>query len=147
MSHIRELNSCESRDLHLWLQEQRIDLNAKKRVKFSDVLPVATIAQTVYPRLVDLIHYTPSRHSVANKLQNWKVFNFTVLKKLNITLSELYMKELAQGQEGAIELLFYELFVRPLKIASEEDRDYTTGNPDQIKTSFGSEYGSKTTRE
>ncbi|XP_022232745.1 uncharacterized protein LOC111081108 [Drosophila obscura] len=111
MSHIRHLNTDEHRNLNLWLKEQHIDLNAKKRRELSDVLPVAAIVKSVYTRLVDLNTYTPSRHSVALKLKNWEIFNQKVLKKLHMKLSASEIKDLAQGRTGAIESLFYDLFV------------------------------------
>ncbi|BFF97914.1 sperm flagellar protein 1-like [Drosophila madeirensis] len=122
MLHVRLLDSDECRNLSLWLAKHRIDINAKKRRELSDVLPVATIVKRVYTRLVDLNPYAQARNSVANKLQNWKVFNFTVLKKLNLKLSEADMKELAEGKVGAIEWLFHELFVRPESLPNENDQ-------------------------
>ncbi|XP_022232742.1 sperm flagellar protein 1-like [Drosophila obscura] len=122
MSHIRPLQPDECSNLNLWLKMHQIDINAKKRRELSDVLPVATIVKMVYTRLVDLNPYAQPRNSVANKLQNWKVFNFTVLKKLNLKLSESDMRELAEGKVGAIEWLFHELFVRPENLHGEDDQ-------------------------
>ncbi|BFF97915.1 uncharacterized protein DMAD_06218 [Drosophila madeirensis] len=111
MSHTRRLDSDQLRNLSLWLKDQRIDLNAKKRRELSDVLQVGAIVKKFHNRLVDLNPYTPSRNSLALKLKNWEVFNLKVLKKLHIKLLESEIKDLAQGKIGAIELLFYDLFV------------------------------------
>ncbi|XP_017138199.1 uncharacterized protein LOC108152984 [Drosophila miranda] len=121
MSHIRHLGPDEDRNLNQWLKEQCIYLNIKKRRELSDVLPVAIIVKKFYTRLVDLNPYTPLRNSVALKLKNWEIFNARVLKKLNIKLSESDLMELAQGRKGAIESLFYDLFVADRSIKTPRE--------------------------
>ncbi|XP_001353069.4 sperm flagellar protein 1-like [Drosophila pseudoobscura] len=121
MSHIRHLDFDEDRNLNQWLEEQCIDLNSKKRRELSDVLPVAIIVKKFYTRLVDLNPYTPLRNSVALKLKNWEIFNARVLKKLNIKLSDSDIMALAQGSRGAIESLFYDLFLADRSIKTPRE--------------------------
>ncbi|XP_016983331.1 sperm flagellar protein 1 [Drosophila rhopaloa] len=103
----KNLSSEELEEVHKWLLQNSISTHRLRR-EFSDVLPLAEVLKRDYPRLVDLYNY-PKKSSVQLKLANWETFNFKVLSKFNMTLSRDFMDQLANGVNGAAEVLLHEV--------------------------------------
>ncbi|XP_017045481.1 sperm flagellar protein 1 [Drosophila ficusphila] len=103
----KNLSSEELEDVQKWLLQNKI-CSSRVRRDFSDVLPLAEILKRDYPRLIDLYNY-PKKSSVQLKLANWETFNFKVLSKFNMTLSRDFMEQLANGVNGAAEVLLHEV--------------------------------------
>ncbi|KAH8236068.1 hypothetical protein KR026_006170 [Drosophila bipectinata] len=103
----KNLSSEEVEEVHKWLRRKSVCTNRLRR-EFSDVLPLAELLKRDYPRLIDLFNY-PKKNSVQLKLANWETFNFKVLSKFNMTLSKELMELLANGINGAAEVLLHEV--------------------------------------
>lgn len=103
----KNLSSEEVEEVHKWLRRNSVCTNRLRR-EFSDVLPLAELLKRDYPRLIDLFNY-PKKNSVQLKLANWETFNFKVLSKFNMTLSKEFMELLANGINGAAEVLLHEV--------------------------------------
>ncbi|KAH8393508.1 hypothetical protein KR200_003284, partial [Drosophila serrata] len=117
----KRLTDGEVEELHVWLEKNEI--NSKKlRRDFSDVLPLAEILKRNHPRLIDLYNY-PKKCSVNLKLVNWETFNYKVMSKFNLSLSRELMELLANGIEGAAEVLLYEVIRLEKRQRLEEERN------------------------
>ncbi|EDV32916.1 uncharacterized protein Dana_GF20696 [Drosophila ananassae] len=103
----KNLSSEEVEEVYKWLRQNSVCTNRLRR-EFSDVLPLAELLKRDYPRLIDLFNY-PKKNSVQLKLANWETFNFKVLSKFNMTLSKEFMELLANGINGAAEVLLHEV--------------------------------------
>ncbi|KAH8318352.1 hypothetical protein KR074_007486 [Drosophila pseudoananassae] len=103
----KNLSSDEMEEVHKWLRRNSVCTNRLRR-EFSDVLPLAVLLKRDYPRLIDLFNY-PKKNSVQLKLANWETFNFKVLSKFNMTLSKELMELLANGINGAAEIVLHEV--------------------------------------
>lgn len=103
----KSLNSEELEEVRTWLRKNNINTQRLRR-DFSDVLPLAELLKRDHPRLIDLYNY-PKKNSVQLKLVNWETFNYKVLSKFNLSLSKEFMELLANGTEGAAEVMVHEV--------------------------------------
>ncbi|KAH8255733.1 hypothetical protein KR038_009456, partial [Drosophila bunnanda] len=117
----RLLSDGELEELRVWLRKNKID-GKKLRREFSDVLPLAELLKRDHPRLIDLYNY-PKKCSVQLKLVNWETFNYKVMSKFNLSLSKDLMERLANGSDGAAEVLLYEVIRLEKRQRLEEERN------------------------
>ncbi|XP_034136044.1 uncharacterized protein LOC117588705 [Drosophila guanche] len=121
MPKFRVLDEGDRLVLTSWLKEQNIELNHRTRHELRDAVPVAKIVKRIHPELVDLQAYTP-RCSQKLMLDNWKIFNDRVLKKLHLSLSHAALQRLAVGQSCAIESVLYKLMTTEFNLKPGEGK-------------------------
>ncbi|XP_017135668.1 sperm flagellar protein 1-like [Drosophila miranda] len=128
MSGFRVLDEEDRLALISWLKEHNIELNHRTRTELRDAFAVAKICKRIHPDLVDLQVYTP-RCSMTQMLNNWKIFNDRVLKKLDLNLSHLMLKELAGGAACAIESILHKLMTTEYALKRGEGKPNLAKKP------------------
>ncbi|ACY70514.1 sperm flagellar protein 1 [Drosophila virilis] len=108
MPFCRTLNAKELQQLDDWMIHKQIKLDNRTRRDLSDVVTVARLFRKLNAKLVDMYNFS-SHSSLALKLENWKMFNLKVLRKLGFKLSRNDLEQLASARRTAAESLLYHL--------------------------------------
>ncbi|KAF5300234.1 hypothetical protein FQR65_LT09188 [Abscondita terminalis] len=100
---------CNVEQLYRWIDEYPLT-RPKKNISrdFSDAIPLAEILKNHYPKLVDLHNYTP-RNSVCQKLINWQTLNRKVLSKIDLSIPNSTLEQLANSEQGVIEKILFKV--------------------------------------
>ncbi|XP_016067433.1 PREDICTED: sperm flagellar protein 1 isoform X1 [Miniopterus natalensis] len=124
--------------LYLWVDN--IPLSRPKRNlsrDFSDGVLVAEVIKFYFPKMVEMHNYVPA-NSLQQKLSNWGHLNRKVLNKLNFSVPEDVMRQIAQCTPGVVELVLI-----PLRQRLEErqrHRKQGTGSLQELAPQDGTGY-------
>ncbi|KAF5272114.1 hypothetical protein FQA39_LY01197 [Lamprigera yunnana] len=120
---VEKQNECDIEQLYRWIDDYPLT-RTKKNISrdFSDAVPLAEILKHHYPKLVDLHNYTPT-NSVRQKLINWQTLNRKVLNKIDITIPQLTMEQLANSEAGTIEKVLFKVKDKILTKPQEKSSD------------------------
>uniref|UniRef100_A0AAG5D997 Calponin-homology (CH) domain-containing protein n=1 Tax=Anopheles atroparvus TaxID=41427 RepID=A0AAG5D997_ANOAO len=106
------ISSEELTEVCLWMKSFHLSKEIKNFHRdLADGVLVAEILKLLYPKFVDLHNY-PKCNSTLNKLNNWRTLNQKVLRRLNICLDEKMLLDLANGDNGVLEALLFELMAK-----------------------------------
>lgn len=130
---ISNLKSDELEALHVWLSEFDLQLRCgtkKLNREFSDGVLMAELLKTQFPSLVEMHSYT-SCSSVQSKMDNWRMLNRKVLRKLDLHLTNEVVEKLARAEPNCIEEVLHRV-MKSVKITTgKELRSDTQGCGDQ----------------
>eukprot|EP00834_Sanchytrium_tribonematis_P001903 NODE_50_length_31184_cov_0.705099.p24 type:complete len:170 gc:universal NODE_50_length_31184_cov_0.705099:2204-2713(+) len=97
------ISEPQIQEMLLWID--KIPLSRPKKNfsrDFSDGMLAAEVLKYYYPKVVDLHNY-PSTSSVQQKLENWRILNNKVLKKLGIKVTDNQIQSVASCSLNAAE--------------------------------------------
>ncbi|KAB0795564.1 hypothetical protein PPYR_12403 [Photinus pyralis] len=115
---------CNVEELYRWIDGYSFSRQKRNISRdFSDAIPLAEILKHHYPKLVELHNYTP-KNSMTQKLINWQTLNRKVLSKLELTLTNDVMQELAHSVPGAIEKLLVSVKERVERVAEKQQHHH-----------------------
>lgn len=101
--------SSPSQEIMEWISKYTLTRSVKNIARdFADAVLLAEILKLEFPRLVELNNY-PTTNRTAQKIENWKLLQSKVLKKLGVKLSEESILKLTKFDKSEFLLLLMEV--------------------------------------
>lgn len=99
----------QKQEIYKWVDAIPLSRRKKNLPRdFSDAVLMAEVVAHFFPRIVDLFNYDQGL-KVETKVYNWRTLNARVFKKINYSLDNETINNLANARPGTIEQVLWEV--------------------------------------
>ncbi|OHT07494.1 hypothetical protein TRFO_24231 [Tritrichomonas foetus] len=103
------LSDEQLQEIYKWVDAIPLSRRKKNLPRdFSDAVLMAEVVAHFFPRLVELYNYDQGL-KIDTKIYNWKTLNTRVFKKINYSLDQETINNLANAKAGIIEQVLWEV--------------------------------------